>query len=536
MTTTVDSLRVVLRSAFSVDFPYIALKNEESLVVVRPRPESHCSFITKSEICPKEHFTREENENSDQVHRMPKDHAERDDRPELSYSDHSPSTEFGTGHLFRRVEPITSVYSDLEPSELDIPCILPGIGRLYCNVLFEYLERGDKILYEWILPSGAIFHRRSFLKVLGQEKTWSWNYIDVSDERARQNPGKWNVEIRVNDRFVGRVFFEMLNDVIDVKDKGVLPIILSCPHGHPDAINFTKILGSHLNTMFGCFPSIVISKIDPTMLDLDASEESINTDLVPYHRSYYQIIRSNIKRILTLQRRVPLLVNIKLHDDGQPLRVGTLDGASLKPMRVTARRAGDPRFGEHGIMTKLRRWSVRPSHERQADEAGYAGGNLLRTFASDESEARISGIDLFLPRELVLLRPEHAVSSARLPLDSASSSMRASARPTRESTCRVKAPRGQGDPARTEPDPVVTRGRGAWGAGCGAVPRIRLPAREQGRGGGAGLRLPPPRAPRLRRGLTGAAPERRLVLIRPWAPELERRLARPANRIRRRIR
>ena len=283
------------------------------------------------------------------------------------------------------------------------------MGRLYCNVLFDFIERNDKIVYNWIMPSGTKFHTRSFLKILGQQKTWSWNYIDVSDKRARQNPGKWSVEIKVNDQFVGRVFFEVLHDIIEIRDKGVLPIILSCPHGHPEAINVTKILSSHLNMIFGCHPTVLISKADPAALDLDAPEGAAFPDprLAPYHRSYYHIIRSNVKRLLTLQRRVPLLVNIKLHDEpGQTLRVGTLDGAALRPMRAPAPGrapgdADDPRFGEHGLVTKLRRWSVRPAHDGQPDEPGYAGGALLRAFASAAAEARVSGADLFLPRQLV---------------------------------------------------------------------------------------------------------------------------------------
>jgi hypothetical protein len=395
----VASDRNVLRSVLSVDFPYIALKNEELLVTGRPRPESHCTFIPKSAIWARENSG--DFEGKLHLQESEETHGPRYAGNKILIQESGAGAPYSSPQFTERKVTTTSSSNDLELFEYDAPYILPDMGRLYCNVLFDFLERNDKILYDWIMPSGVKYHRRSFLKVLGQEKTWSWNYINVSEKRARQNPGRWSVEIRVNDRFVGKVFFEILRDVIEIKDKGVLPIILTCPHGHLDAANLTRILGSHLNTMFGCFPTIVISKIDPVILDLDAPESAAEADLAPYHRSFYQIIRSNAKRILTLQRRVPLLVNIKLHDDGPAIRIGTLDGASLRPMEATARHAGDARFGEHGLVTKLRRWRVHPAHEREPDEAAYAGGNLLRTFSSDESEARISGVDLFLPRDAV---------------------------------------------------------------------------------------------------------------------------------------
>ena len=387
-TLNMQNPRTVLRSVLSVDFPFIALKNEDALVSVRPRPESHCFFIPRSEI-----FLHKNEDgilnNADADHGNAK-------QSSLSSMIDSVDT-----RSFQVPQPVD--ISDLTShSKNAVPCILPDMGRLYCNILFDFLERKDTIVYDWICPAGEKFHSRSYLKVLGQQKTWSWTYIDISEKRARKKPGKWSVEIRVNDQSVGRVFFELLHDVIETKDKGVLPIILSCPQGHSEAINLTKILGSHLHSMFGCFPTIVVSKLDPRILDLDVAGEVVDPELAPYHTSYYQIIRSNIKRILTLQRRIPLLVNVKVHDDpSHVFHVGSLDGATLRPMQAAARRAGDPRFGEHGLVTKLRRWTVRPSHDGQPDEAGYAGGNLLRIFAAGGSEPCINGLDLFLPRELV---------------------------------------------------------------------------------------------------------------------------------------
>ena len=66
--------------------------------------------------------------------------------------------------------------------------VLPD-GRLYCNLQFALLKAKDKVTYTWVDPNGCRYCRKTTTKMLGQRRTWSWNYIDLSEDRARGLPG-----------------------------------------------------------------------------------------------------------------------------------------------------------------------------------------------------------------------------------------------------------------------------------------------------------------------------------------------------------
>jgi len=299
--------------------------------------------------------------------------------------------------------------------------VLPR-GRVYCNVRFSLLQSHDKITYTWITPSGRRFYRKTLVKVLAQKQTWSWNYIDLSEDRAQSQTGRWAVKVTVNGRRVLQASFNVLNDWIDVRP-GILPIILLCPHGGrvvpaqcasrlqeqgedlgcADTVEVVRNLASHLEYMFQVAPTVVYCKIHRRWLDVDAKEQDAYADskMAPYYHAFYDALLACIRHTMTLQRRVPFILNLRAHHDfNQVVYASTLDGQTLWGM-LERGECGDPRFANEGVNSRLAAaYQVIPANHHQRDDVTYGAGNLVRTFGRDHPW-HADAIDVICPKTMV---------------------------------------------------------------------------------------------------------------------------------------
>jgi len=268
----------------------------------------------------------------------------------------------------------------------------PDQGRVYCNVLFETLGRCEKLSYSWLRPSGKVHHRRVLTKALAQHNTWSWNYIDVSKPAAAEHPGVWTVRVSVSGRKVAEARFVLLQPLVSLT-RGLLPLIFCVPHSgdkafdtsvsggparvtprtplqgpstsSPDMRTVAMNLAAHLTYMFHASPTIVECRIPRRFLDVDVSEEEAFSDprASAYYHAYWEAVVTTCKRSMTLQRRMPVIVNLRPHTEREMcIAVATLRGWTC--MGMSDRSGGiDVRFGDMGICSRLAgcRWLVQPS-------------------------------------------------------------------------------------------------------------------------------------------------------------------------------
>lgn len=87
------------------------------------------------------------------------------------------------------------------------------------------------------------------------------------------------------------------------------------------------------------------------LLDTDVEEHEAYADprLRPYYREFHRAALSATQRIIRVQRRAPLVVNIRCHQDsesGLPVMIGTLNGQTLHGVntRLRSRIDGDVRW------------------------------------------------------------------------------------------------------------------------------------------------------------------------------------------------
>ena len=53
----------------------------------------------------------------------------------------------------------------VDPEAGPVMHVRADAGRLYCNVQFAALARGDCVAYTWLTPAGTVYHRRRSVKV-----------------------------------------------------------------------------------------------------------------------------------------------------------------------------------------------------------------------------------------------------------------------------------------------------------------------------------------------------------------------------------
>ena len=305
--------------------------------------------------------------------------------------------------------------------------VLPK-GRVYCNVQISLLQSMDKVTYTWIAPHGRSFHKKTLVKRLAQRRTWSWNYVDLSDDRAQGLHGSWRVKVTVNGKRVLMAAFHVLNDWIQV-EKGVLPLIFACPHGGcvspancrnrtpnqgddrgcHDTVQVVQVLKSHLTNMFGASPTVITCKIHRRWLDVEMEEGDAYQDgeMAPYYNAYYECILSSIQHTLKLQRRKPLLMTFRAHHElHEIIYASTLNGLTLKSMNER-NEVGDPRFTDEGLNARLAagRYQLVPANAYQHDDKVFGAGLVVRTFGRDHAW-HTDAIDLICPRTMVFRERE----------------------------------------------------------------------------------------------------------------------------------
>ena len=308
-------------------------------------------------------------------------------------------------------------------SHAPIFCVLPT-GKIYCNVQFSLLRSRDKVTYTWITPNGRRFYKKTLVKSLAQRRTWSWNYIDLSDERAQGLFGSWRVKVTVNGKRVMLATFHVLNDWIQV-EKGLLPIILACPHGGrispancckrspsqgddrgcTDTVEVVQVLKRHLTYMFGVSPTVITCKVHRRWLDVEVEEENAYQDeaMARYYNAYYECILHSIQHTLKLQRRNPLLLTLRAHHElHETVYASTLNGLTLMSMNER-NEVGDPRFASEGLNARMAagRYQLVPANPYQRDDKVFRAGLVVKTFGRDHAW-RTDAMDLICPRTLVL--------------------------------------------------------------------------------------------------------------------------------------
>ena len=303
--------------------------------------------------------------------------------------------------------------------------VLPR-GRVYCNINFSILRSNDKVTYTWITPSGRKFYQKTLVKVLAQRQTWSWNYIDLSEERAQSQAGQWAVKVTLNGKRIWQAFFNVLSDWIDVR-RGALPIILLCPHGGRvaparcsdrspemgEALGCTETadvirnISNHLEYMFQVAPTVIYCNVNRRWLDVDVPEHEAYADskMAPYYHAYYEAVLASIQHTMKLQRRIPLMLSLRSHHEfHQQIYASTLNGQTLQGMHERGE-CGDPRFTNEGLNARLAATRhVIPANQQQRDDSTYGAGNLTRTFGRDHSW-HTDAFDVVCPKSMVSGEP-----------------------------------------------------------------------------------------------------------------------------------
>lgn len=278
--------RVVTSCVITSQYPFLALQHENELLTFREKDE-----IGDLSKAAKGHRRKKKNPQHEEHLPTPSSFHPSSSRP-AGYDEHTHGLRWDRAGD-HRVGPDTIKTSGPVPPFHILPCS----GRVYCNVQFEQLNKLDKVTYTWVSPDGKGFHRKTLLKVLGQRRTWSWNFIDVNKEAARELDGEWSVQVSVNGKSVARASFTLLRDYIQI-DPGPLPIILSCPHAGicslpssprrsphqgssqvvTDVYDLVDNLRSHLSVLFGVPPTLITCKMHRRNLDVDQPEHEAYND------------------------------------------------------------------------------------------------------------------------------------------------------------------------------------------------------------------------------------------------------------------
>jgi len=307
--------------------------------------------------------------------------------------------------------------------------VLPDTKRVYCNVLMSALASEDRVTYTWT-HEGRRYHQRTLMKRLGQRCTWTWNYIHIAGHPAQLMHGNWSVAVSVNGCVVSEASFVLLGDIVQVQ-RGVLPIILTCHSGnrllsgHTERSDWGKedsgsegghashalaqALSSHLAALFGEKPSLIVNTLHRKFLDVDAEEEHACADarLRPYFREFHSAALSIAQRTVRVQRRAPLLINIRCHqepDPGLPIMVGTLNGHTLTGInsRLKSWLNGDVRWREKGIITRMaaKGWKVFPCREGTEDRQGFEGCETVRLLGREAGGWCVDALELCVPEKM----------------------------------------------------------------------------------------------------------------------------------------
>ena len=365
----------VLAAHMTIDFPHVALQVEDDILESAARPEPDWEVHRMSKLLKQQlRLKRQGRVRSPSVDQgraadSPSPRSRGSQMEHQRASADIPEKDFDDWN--RR--PNLRIGPDITRTSSPAFHVLPD-GRLYCNLQFALLKAKDKVTYTWVDPNGCRYCRKTTTKMLGQRRTWSWNYIDLSEDRARRLPGGWQIRVAVNGHQVLQAAFNVLADWISV-EKGSLPIILLCPQSGrivpadcrqrtpdqgddracADTFEIARNVKSHLIYMFGVAPTVISCRLHRRWLDVNLSEPNAFTDakMAPYYHAYYAAVLSAIQHAWKVQRRSPLIISLSAHHAfSETIYISTLNGKTVAGMRERGE-GGDPRFTNEGLNARL---------------------------------------------------------------------------------------------------------------------------------------------------------------------------------------